>query len=469
MKPGKLLILILLLMLLTLEFCSEPLTEVIPINISGTVLNQADNAPIEDVVVRLFTPDSDKVNRTDANGDFLFTLGVDSTIDISLIFNKEGFVSDTVDALAVPERDINLSTVYLIPSDMGGGDTTVVPGTGTTGPSTIALTAVTSSVITVIGSGGADHANIGFQVQDSSGLAVGRDIEVAFSFGSSPDGGEYLSPLTVLTDKNGEVDVNLVSGTKAGVVQIIATVNVSGTNIRSQAVPITIHGGLPDSTHFGLATEQVNFPGYGFWGRTNTISAFAGDKYGNFCTPGTAIYFTTNGGMIDGSSLTENGSCAVKLVAAPPYPEHPTKGKGFATITARTANENNKTIETSIDVLFSGAAMITNVNPDTINIPDGGSQDFSFTVADVNGNPLSKETSVKVSVQGDNIGVLGGAVVSAVGAKLPDTQGTGPDITEFSFTVFDNSATTDGAPVRITITTDGLNGPASHVLTGSSF
>jgi len=196
----------------------------------------------------------------------------------------------------------------------------------------------------------------------------------------------------------------------------------------------------------------------------------AGDKYGNFCTPGTAIYFTTNGGMIDGSGLTAGGSCSVQLVAAPPKPVHPdtTLGKGFATITARTADDSNTAIETCIVVLFSGHAIISDVSPTTFSIPDGGSQDFTFTVADENGNPLSEDTVIKVALQGNDVGIIGGAIISPVGAKLPDTQETGPDITDFSFTVIDNGAISGSDPVMITITTSGLNGPAQQSIPGIS-
>ncbi|MCF7823028.1 MAG: hypothetical protein K9N35_02555 [Candidatus Marinimicrobia bacterium] len=469
MKQGKILLFSLLALSFAIEYCSDPIQNTVAIEIKGTVLNDLTSTPIASVVVRLFSPDSNKVTQTDASGDFLFTLGVDTTMDLQLIFNKEGFISDTIAALGVPERNVDLSNIYLLPIGSTPGDTTSTTVTGTTGPSTIALKSVSSSVITVLGSGGTDNTSIIFQVQDSTGLSVGSDIEVSFTFGSQPNGGEYLSPLSALTDEYGKASVNLVSGTKSGVVQIIASVNVDGALIRSQAIPITIHGGLPDQAHFGLASEMVNFPALGFWGRTNAISAYVGDKYGNFCTPGTAIYFKTDGGMIDGSGLTENGSCSVQLVAAPPKPEHETLGKGFATITAMTANDSNDSIETSIVVLFSGGAIISDVSPTTFSIPDGGSQDFSFTIADENGNPLSEGTTVKVSFSGSSISVSGGDVVSETGAKLPDTQSPGPNITDFSFTVYDESATTTESPLLITISSNGLNGPAAYTISGSVF
>lgn len=465
---------VLVIMLIFIAQCTDPEADVVPISIQGTVLDQVSSDPIADAVVRLFSPDSEKVDQTDVDGTFLITLGVDSTFDISLIISKEGYISDTTDALAVPERDISMPAIYLT-SESGGtpvdttGGTPVPSPSGVTGPANITLAGVSSSVITVIGSGGADNTAIAFQVLDSSGVSAGKDIQVDFSMGSSPGGGEYLSPTTSVTDKNGQVAVNLVSGTAAGVVQVLASVDVSGATIRSQSVPITIHGGLPDAAHFGLAADVTNFPGYGFWGRTNTITAFAGDKYGNYCTPGTAVYFTTDGGMIGGSGLTENGSCSVVLVAAPPLPTHPTLGPGFATLTARTADDSNTEIETEITVLFSGSAMIDSVSPGAINVPDGGSQKFQFKVSDQNGNPLSKDTAIKVSFQGDGVTIFGNDVVSATGLKLPDTQSTGPNLTWFEFELIDTAADNVERPVYVVISTSGQNGPSSFTISGSSF
>lgn len=466
-------IIALVVLLMFIGQCTEPETETIPIKIQGTVFDIDTSDPIADAVVRLFSPDSDKVDQTDATGNFLFTLGVDSTIDISLIVSKEGYFSDTTRALAVPERDITLPAIYLsmessgTPGDTSGTTPTPNPS-GVTGPANIALASVSTTEITVIGSGGLDNTNIVFQVLDSSGVSAGKDIPVTFSMGSSPGGGEYISPAILATDKNGQVAANLVSGTRAGVVQVLASVDVGSATISSQAVPITIHGGLPDSAHFGLAPAAWNFPGYGFWGETNIITAYVGDKYGNYCTPGTAVYFTTAGGMIGGSGLTEGGTCSVVLIAAPPLPSHPDSGEGFATITARTADENNEEIETSIVVLFSGSPQIDDVSPASINVPNNGSQTFSFTVSDQNGNPLSKDTVVRVSIQADAAGLLGNDVVTPTGLKLPDTQNKGPNLTEFTFEVVDTGADVVSRPVYLTISVSGPNGSTSVTLTGSS-
>lgn len=467
-------IMVIVLVFVFLGQCTDPESDTTPININGNVFDIITNDPIADAVVRIFSPDSQKVDQTASDGSFLITLGVDSTVDLTLIVSKEGYLSDTTQALAVPDRDISMPGIFLSPvSGTGGtgGDSTGTPipqPSGRTGPASIILSSVTNTNIGVFGTGGLDNTTIIFQVLDSSGIAAGKDIPVNFSLGSGPGGGEFISPQVVTTDLYGQVAGNLVSGTIAGVVQVLASVDVSGSTIRSQAVPITIHGGLPDSAHFGVGAEKLNFAGWGQWGEINTITAYAGDKYGNYCTPGTAVYFTTDGGMIDGSGLTGNGSCSVNLISAPPLPEHPTLGKGFATIEARTADENNNEIQARVIVLFSGIPIISEVSPATINVPSDGSQEVTFTVTDQNGNPLSAGTTIKASFQGEGITLFGNAVVSATGIKLPDTQITGPDLTEFSFKVKDTSVDTDATDVIINISVTGANGEASASISGVS-
>jgi len=98
--------------------------------------------------------------------------------------------------------------------------------------------------------------------------------------------------------------------------------------------------------------------------------------------PQTAVYFTTTGGLVEGSALTNNvGQASVNLISSAPKPTHPTLGAGFATVTARTANENQQTIETGVIVLFSGIPQIS-VNPTVISVPQGGSQFFQYFVHD---------------------------------------------------------------------------------------
>jgi hypothetical protein len=214
-------------------------------------------------------------------------------------------------------------------------------------PVSIYLADITSTVIGVKESGSVETTRITFVVQDSSGIPIDEDhsVVVNFELGAGPGGGEFLSPYSVETNSEGLAAVNLTSGIKAGAVQVIAKINFLSNVITSLPVGVTIHGGLPDYDHFSIAPEDLNFPGYNIFGLTDPITTFVGDKYANPVRPETAVYFTTTGGIIQGSALTdESGIGVVDLISALPHPIHPTLGAGFATVTASTIDENSNNI-----------------------------------------------------------------------------------------------------------------------------
>ncbi len=424
------------------------------VRISGQVLNKETNTPVDSAVVRLLANSNEWTYVTDQNGQYYIELEVEGTLDMLVIAYKEGFYPDTTHVLAVPGRNIAAPTLTLQPTSQ------VVEESGSA--ASIVLFAQSASQIGVQESGAAETAELIFEVQDSSGHPVdlAHGVEVFFRVGSAPGGGEYVYPSSAKTSNVGQVVAYVHSGIRAGVVQVIAEASVGDTTIRSKPVAIAIHGGLPDSAHFSLAVEKLNFPGYNIYGLTNGITAYVGDKFGNPVKPGTAIYFTTTGGIIEGSALTnDRGEASVTLISAAPQPEHPVLGKGFATITAQTADENDHTIETSTLVLFSGLPQIT-LTPTSFNIPNGGSQTFYYTVSDQNGNPLAEGTSILVEVDGESVDAVGDLALN-----LPDTQSK--SWTQFSFTVFDAVDTVDVAkPVSIKVTASGPNGKAKYTIGG---
>ncbi len=326
----------------------------------------------------------------------------------------------------------------------------------------IFLSSISSTIIGVKESGSEETSQIVFVVQDSVGIPIDliHMVTVNFRLGSGPCGGEFLSPMSVNTTGNGIALVNLTSGTRAGAVQLVAEVDLGGSLISSLPVPITIHGGLPDLAHFSIAPLSINFPGYNIYGLHNSITAFVGDKYANPVRPETAVYFTTTGGIIEGSTLTDlEGIGSANLISAAPKPSHPTLGPGFATITASTIDENSAVISRETIVLFSGISQIS-VSPTSINIPNGGSQSFSYYVGDQNGNPLAAGQQISVSVEGENVDSQGD-----VSMTLPDTQSAG--WTQFGFLLYDTAADTVNVKlVTVRVETTGPNGGAFMTIGG---
>jgi hypothetical protein len=421
--------------------------------LSGSVFESVTGSPIDSAVVKITGITPQIVTYTDSTGKYRVSFEVEIETDVKVIAFKEGYEPDTVAVLAIPGRTVNVPSLLL---------KRTAPETPTSGePASIVLVSQTAKSIGVKGSGSVETAQMVFEVQDSSGKPVdlAHSVEVSFRIGSGPGGGEFIYPPKARTDAKGRVTANIVSGTKAGVVQIVAESNVGSKTIRSLPVVIVIHGGLPDSAHFSIAPEKLNFPGYNVFGLRNKITAYVGDKYGNPVKPGTAVYFTTTGGIIEGSALTnEQGQGSVDLISAEPRPVHPVLGPGYAVITATTADENQRTIKAETIVLFSGIPQIT-VEPTTFDIPNLGSQVFNYTVSDQNGNPLAGGTTIRVTIDGKDIRALGDLDIT-----IPDTRDR--SWTRFSFAIQDTTSDTVERPVLIRISASGPNGSATVNISG---
>jgi len=425
--------------------------------ISGQVVSQQTTFPLDSALVRIFGTSLNLVLFTDSQGTFVFEVVLDSNEDLMIITYIENYLPDTTEVTVVAGENLNVPIIALLENNNGGGPTG--------GPVSIFLSSISSTTIGVKESGSEETTQIVFVVQDSTGRPIDleQSITVNFRLGSGPGGGEFLSPYSVSTNSSGQASVNLTSGTKAGAVQIIAEIDLGGKMITSLPVGITIHGGLPDYDHFSIAPAQVNFPGYNNFGLTDEIVAFVGDKYANPVRPETAVYFTSTGGIIEGSTLTnDQGIGSVNLISAEPRPSHETLGKGFATVTASTVDENSATISRETIVLFSGIPQVS-VTPNSINVPNAGSQSFSYYVRDQNGNPLAGGTSIQVSVEGEDVDAQGDLDFS-----LPDTQS--PAWTQFNFLVYDKEDSINVAkPVTIRIETSGPNGNGFITISGTSY
>ena len=436
--------------------CESPTesTEGETITISGSVVEYNSGDPIEDAIIRVSDPET--IATSDSLGQFSLSMTIDSTLSLEIVTSKEGFSPDTSNVLAVPDRDIGMPTIRLQSTE----EITAASGEA----ASIFLSAKSAEAIVVRGSGALETSELTFIVKDSAGKAIdlSHAVTVGFRLGAHPDGGESLYPATVKTDGKGEATVTVSSGTKAGIVQIIAEITVGDNTIQSQPAGIVIHGGLPDADHFGIAIEYLNFPGYNIMGLTNQVTVICGDQYGNFATPGTPVYFTTDGGSIEGSSaLDERGTAVVTLLSNNPRPSHPTLGVGFGTITAQTADQTGNAIETQTTVLFSGYPVIDiseilDMNVDMQNL---GAYTFAYKVSDQNGNPLAPGTEIKVEITGPNLTLNGDVEI-----QLPDTQAKGAGTTDFQFTITDTNTDPIGSTVVIVISASGPNGDAQQTL-----
>lgn len=426
------------------------------VKLSGQVMSKLTGAPIDSVQVSVNGLNGQLVFYTDSQGKFNRDITVTSSINLTLVVAKASYVTDSVNVFVSGNSDVTVPTIELefkSTSSVPSGD-----------PVSIFVLSQSTNSIGVKESGAEETARITFVVQDSAGVSIDLEhsVDVSFKFGAAPDGGELLSPSVVKTNNSGQAAVNLTSGTKAGVVQIIAEITLGSKKITSLPVAISIHGGLPDFDHFSLAPQKLNFAGYNIFGLQNPITAYVGDKYANPVRPLTSVYFTTTGGIIEGSIQTNSqGIGTANLISAFPQPNPPPPlFPGFATVTATTADQNSLNISREVLVLFSGVPQMS-ASPTSFTIGEGGIQAFTYTLSDQNSNPLAGGTSIKVTVDGEDVKTQGD-----IDIILPDTQNR--SWTQFSFVVWDANVDTltSLSPVVISIKSDGPNGKAQVTLSG---
>ena len=428
------------------------------VTLKGQVLNNTTNNPVPGAFVRVLP--LDLLYEADSLGQYAFDVEIDSTMELRVSANKDGFGSSSTDVLALAGRTVNVPTLRLQQTSAEE------PVSGKA--SNILLENQSSQSIGVRESGSREVATVTFQVADSLGrpVVLTKSADVHFRLAVAPGGGEFIHPASAVTDNNGKVTVNLSSGTKAGVVQIVAETNVDGRTIRSKPVSVAIHGGLPDQRHFSLGPARVNFPGLRTFGLTNAISVIVGDKFGNPVKPGTAVYFTTSHGVIEGSVLTsETGQGTVTLLSANPLPPD-----GVGIIRATTAGEQGvpaDTVWSRTAVVFTGVPRV-DVNPKVARL----GQTYTLTVTDENGNPLAEGTTIGVRVEGTKVKAVGNTNVrlddtAFIGGLGYDNILRGAGITEFTFRAVEDLSTDEaGEPTieTITITVAGPNGAIEIVL-----
>lgn len=457
MRKSLLLLLLPLFLLSSCDF-TEPDTG---ITISGVVVHETTGNPVSGAMVEITNPQILQQSTTTNTEGFFFFDGVEFEEDVAITLRvtRDGFNDRFTQINASPGSNITVSNIQLRPSGNGDDDGTV-PGTSG-GAASIILTDISRESINIKETGGIVNSTITVQVQDSSGRAIDltNAVDVEFRIITGPGGEEVLTPETVRTNSNGFASTSLFSGNIAGVVKIEAKVTRTdiALEIKSTPVAITIHGGFPDLAHFSIVPEIYNFEGYNTIGVPTLITALVGDEFSNPVKPGTAVYFNSTGGVIQGSGIghtNEDGFTSVTLYSGQPRPNHATFGAGYAVVKAVTVNKDDVEIEVETLVLFSGPPTSDNItlNPATFDIPNAGSQSFTLTVTDSNGNPLPFESEITIeaseglTLDGDDTFVV------------PNTLFPGDGVTSFNFVLVDADPDTDNqvdAQITVKITTPG--------------
>ncbi len=185
--------------------------------------------------------------------------------------------------------------------------------------STIELSTLGSAEVGVLGSWQPQTSEITFLARDKFGDPVAAGYSIEFDILSGPGQGEQMFPAVAQTDSSGLASAVFTAGIQSGTVRIIARFRDNPTVV-SNAVVITIHGGLPDGLNFGVWPQLLNIAGRRFNGLTDPITSCPSDAYLNNVPNGTALYFTTNYGNINAAVTTDAGCGASELSSQNPHP-----------------------------------------------------------------------------------------------------------------------------------------------------
>jgi hypothetical protein len=170
------------------------------------------------------------------------------------------------------------------------------------------------------GTGGQNSQTIStliFQVNGALGNPLAQQ-NVAFSL-NTQTGGLSLSPAVGITNSQGQVSTRVTSGNVPTSVRVTAEViSESGTQVLTQSDLLAVNTGLPDQNSFTLSADNLNPEADNISGQTVNVVARLADTFNNPVPDGTSVSFTTEGGVIEPSCTTTNGTCSVVWTSAEP-------------------------------------------------------------------------------------------------------------------------------------------------------
>jgi adhesin/invasin len=260
---------------------------------------------------------------TDAVGHALSNVEVHFTTNRGNITNSQRTNSMGVARVPFSSSTTGIATITATAGNAQGQITIfLVPGN----PNSILLSYDPNSV-GVRGSGRNETLVITADVRDASNNPVVDGTFVTFSIYASPGGGDFLSSYNPIPTINGHASVSYNSGTISGSVRIRAVCQ----GIQAISTELQIYSGPPyieninngcTSSHLALGASPINFYGWYTVNYSTTLTAVVGDRYNNPVPAGTAVYFTTSGGVINtATGFTDSlGVASVTMLSGAPYP-----------------------------------------------------------------------------------------------------------------------------------------------------
>lgn len=136
-------------------------------------------------------------------------------------------------------------------------------------------------------------------------------------------GGVTFSPSSAMTGINGEVLVNVRSGSIPGPVRLRAAID-GQPSIFAQSQNLSVASGPPSQRFMSLSVETVNIEGGNRDGAPTVLTVRLADRQGNPVEDGTVVNFTTEAGQVASRCTTTSvgniSSCSVNFISQNPRP-----------------------------------------------------------------------------------------------------------------------------------------------------
>ncbi len=318
--------------------------------VSGLVLDTL-NRPIDIARVEDIGAKATYDTTESADGSYKLTWELTDNYNTSLVATRRGYYSDTLAVSLQPGDNLTGKDFVLRVQD------SVYAIKGVSGqPVSIVLRSQSAATIALKGTGKNESCTLTFVVKDSSGNPVVglNQCVVNFVISGGPNAGEFLLPTSAKTDPiTGEVFTTVTSGTKPGVLQVIASTR--GDTVKASPVFLAAGGGLPDSAGVSIGASLLNIAGRKYANLQTTITMIVLDRFGSPVADGTVVSFVAPGARLSANSAaTEKGVATVDLFSTANQPPG-----GIVSVFATTTGDkfyraSDSSIVRSMQILFSG-------------------------------------------------------------------------------------------------------------------